>query len=104
MRPDDDVEFWHKPLLFVQGEEAYNLIELDELDRDLFLEALWNCLPEHIDDIENKPGRPQPLNYRVEFHTVEAGETYRIGYTTGDGGCLGVDLIVEKFVPIEKLD
>ena len=81
----------HYPVIFLQGDEAYNLIDIDEKDRDQFINSLIDYLPDNLPEAVD--GEPAPLNYRISFlHTI-GSKTYRIGYTTGFGGCLGVDLI-----------
>jgi len=81
----------HYPVIFLQGDEAYNLIDIDEKDRDQFINSLLDYLPDNLPEAVD--GEPAPLNYRISFLHTEGSKTYRIGYTTGDGGCLGVDLI-----------
>jgi hypothetical protein len=95
---DYDVSFRHFPLLFVQGETAYELIEMDE-DRNEFIRALGDYLPDELPPAVE--GEPPALNYRVDFRHQEGERNYRIGYTTGDGGCLTVDLIEELYIPID---
>lgn len=84
----------HYPMFFLQGDEAYNLIDLDEQDRDQFINAIREYIPDNLPDPID--GEPAPLNYRINFRTAIGSKVYRIGYTTGDGGCLGVDLIEEN--------
>ena len=81
----------HYPMFFLQGDEAYNLIDLDEQDRDQFINVIREYIPDNLPDPID--GEPAPLNFRINFRTTIGSKVYRIGYTTGDGGCLGVDLI-----------
>jgi transcriptional regulator CtsR len=84
----------HYPIVFLQGDEAYNLIDLDEKDRDQFINAIREYIHDDLPDSVN--GEPATLNYRINFRTTIGSKVYRIGYTTGDGGCLGVDLIEDN--------
>lgn len=82
----------HYPILFLQGDEAYNLIDLDEQDRDQFINVIREYIPDNLPDPID--GEPEQLNYRINFRTTIGSKLYRIGYTTGDGGCLGIDLLI----------
>ena len=84
----------HYPMFFLQGDEAYNLIDLDEQDRDQVINVIREYIPDNLPDPID--GEPAPLNFRINFRTTIGSKVYRIGYTTGDGGCLGVDLIEEN--------
>jgi len=84
----------HYPVFFLQGDEAYNLIDLDEQDRDQFINVIREYIPDNLPDPID--GEPAPLNFRINFRTTIGSKVYRIGYTTSDGGCLGVDLIEEN--------
>ena len=83
----------HYPILFLQGDEAYNLIDLDEQDRDQFINVIREYIPDNL-PYDSIDGEPAPLNYRINFRTTIGSKLYRIGYTTGDGGCLGIDLLI----------
>jgi hypothetical protein len=75
-----------KPVIFLQGEEAYQIIDLD---RDLMVTRLMEYLPDDLHTQEETVQvDPKKMNYRIVFSHNE----YTIGYTTGDGGCLGVYL------------
>jgi hypothetical protein len=38
----------HYPIVFLQGDEAYNLIDLDQKDRDQFINAISEYILEDI--------------------------------------------------------
>jgi hypothetical protein len=78
-----------KPVIFLQGEEAYQIIDLDDQNRDLMVTRLMEYLPDDLHTQEETVQvDPKKMNYRIVFSHNE----YTIGYTTGDGGCLGVYL------------
>jgi hypothetical protein len=77
-----------KPVIFLQGEEAYQIIDLDDIDRDLMVTRLMDYLPDDLKTVETVQVDPKKMNYRIVFSHNE----YTIGYTTGDGGCVGVYL------------
>ena len=75
-----------KPVIFLQGEEAYKIIDLDDHDRGLMVKSLMEYLPDDLQKEETV--QVKKMNYRIVFTHNE----YTIGYTTGDGGCVGVYL------------
>lgn len=74
-----------KPVIFLQGEEAYKIIDLD--DHDLMVKSLMEYLPDDL-HTQEETVQVKKMNYRIVFNHNE----YTIGYTTGDGGCVGVYL------------
>ena len=79
-----------QPVIFLQGNEAYDIIDLDDKDRDIMIKSLMEYLPDVLPEPENI--EPENLNYRIVFTHNEGDRKYTIGYTTGDGGCVGVYL------------
>ena len=88
-----DFKIVHFPLLFVQGDEAIDLIEESDLNLDKFCESLVrDYTPDHLP--EPIEGEPKSFNYRFIYPFVYRGEHYQFAYTTGDGGCFSFDKIV----------
>ena len=85
-------EVVHYPLLFVQGEDAYCLIDQCDQDMDaLCANLLANYTPDQLPECVY--GEPKSLNYRF-FHDFQANDkSYRLAYTTGDGGMISLDRI-----------
>ena len=89
---NDDYKIVHYPLLFVQGEEAYELIEQCDNDLESACENLTNYIPDELP--EPVEGEPKSFNYRFFHHFKLKNKSYRLAYTTGDGGMLSLDQIV----------
>lgn len=97
-----DFRIYHYPLFFAQGQDAYELIERADatigtnqaaavFERDLVSSYSPDELPEPVE------GEPPCLNYRF-FHQFTVGDrSYRYAYTTGDGGCFSLDMVVYEF-------
>lgn len=94
MNTEVDFKITHYPLMYLQGEEAYRLIEESDLANDLqkFCEQLVEAytpdeLPEPVE------GEPPQYNYRFFWHFLYKNNNYRFAYTSGCGGLFSLHLI-----------
>lgn len=88
-----DFKIVHYPLMFAQGENAYDLIDKSDEDLDKFCEFLVrNYYPDNLP--EPVDGEPKSYNFRFIYPFVCDGEHYRFAYTTGDGGCFSFEKII----------
>ena len=87
-----DLTVCHYPLMFAQGDEAYDLIDRAECeDLKQFAESLVRDYQASIPAPIN--GEPPNHNYIFFYNFRCNNESYRFAYTTKNGACFTFDMI-----------